>query len=57
VRPCNSELKNTYAKINIHYGASKIATDLQFLGYFKGDYSKTAINTSILPVKSSAIAA
>ena len=44
---CNSDLKNTYGKINIQYGASKIATDIQFLGCFMGDYSKTAINTSI----------
>lgn len=54
---CNSELENTDGKINIHDGASKIATDMQFLGCFKGDDSKTAINTSILPVKSSVFAA
>jgi UDP-N-acetylglucosamine diphosphorylase/glucosamine-1-phosphate N-acetyltransferase len=48
---CNSDLKNTYGKINIHYGKSKIATDMQFLGCFMGDYSKTAINTSIFTGK------
>ena len=48
---CNSDLKNTYGKINIQYGTSKIATDMQFLGCFMGDYSKTAINTSIFTGK------
>ncbi len=48
---CNSDLKNTYGKINIHYGSAKIATDMQFLGCFMGDYSKTAINTSIFTGK------
>lgn len=48
---CNSDLKNTYGKINIHYGNSKIATGMQFLGCFMGDYSKTAINTSIFTGK------
>ena len=48
---CNSDLKNTYGKINIQYGNSKIATDMQFLGCFMGDYSKTAINTSIFTGK------
>lgn len=48
---CNSDLKNTYGKINIDYGTTKIATDMQFLGCFMGDYSKTAINTSIFTGK------
>jgi len=48
---CNSDLKNTYGKINIHYGETKIATGMQFLGCFIGDYSKTAINTSIFTGK------
>ena len=48
---CNSDLKNTYGKINIQYGQKKVATDMQFLGCFVGDYSKTAINTSIFTGK------
>lgn len=48
---CNSDLKNTYGKINIHYGKEKVATGMQFLGCFIGDYSKTAINTSIFTGK------
>lgn len=48
---CNSDLKNTYGKINIHYGQQKVATGMQFLGCFIGDYSKTAINTSIFTGK------
>ena len=48
---CNSDLKNTYGKINIQYGNAKIATNMQFLGCFIGDYSKTAINTSIFTGK------
>jgi len=48
---CNSDLKNTYGKINIQYGENKIATGMQFLGCIMGDYSKTAINTSIFTGK------
>ena len=48
---CNSDLKNTYGKINIQYGNSRTPTDMQFLGCFMGDYSKTAINTSIFTGK------
>ncbi|MFK8114942.1 MAG: putative sugar nucleotidyl transferase [Rubripirellula sp.] len=48
---CNSDLKNTYGKINITYGDNKVATGMQFLGCFIGDYSKTAINTSIFTGK------
>ncbi len=48
---CNSDLKNTYGRINITYGNRKVATGMQFLGCFIGDYSKTAINTSIFTGK------
>ncbi|MGI9515424.1 MAG: putative sugar nucleotidyl transferase [Pirellulaceae bacterium] len=44
---CNSDLKNTYGKVNMQHGGEKIATGLQFCGCFVGDYAKTAINTSI----------
>lgn len=48
---CNSDLKNTYGKINVSYGDRKVATGMQFLGCIIGDYSKTAINTSIFTGK------
>ena len=48
---CNSDLKNTYGKINIQYGDKKMASGMQFLGCIMGDYSKTAINTSIFTGK------
>lgn len=48
---CNSDLKNTYGTINIEYGGEKVATGMQFLGCIMGDYSKTAINTSIFTGK------
>lgn len=48
---CNSDLKNTYGKINVDYGDEKVASGMQFLGCIMGDYSKTAINTSIFTGK------
>lgn len=48
---CNSDLKNTYGKINVEYGTEKVASNMQFLGCIMGDYSKTAINTSIFTGK------
>ncbi|MEL6106461.1 MAG: putative sugar nucleotidyl transferase [Planctomycetota bacterium] len=48
---CNSDLKNTYGKINIEYNGNKVSTGMQFLGCIIGDYSKTAINTSIFTGK------
>ena len=48
---CNSDLKNTYGKINVEYGPEKVNSDMQFLGCVIGDYSKTAINTSIFTGK------
>lgn len=48
---CNSDLKNTYGKINVEYGDEKVATGMQFLGCVMGDYSKTAINTGIFTGK------
>lgn len=48
---CNSDLKNTYGKVNVRYGTDKFSTELQFIGCFMGDYSKTAINTSIFTGK------
>ena len=54
---CNSDLKNTYGKVNMtsfadeNVSAEKIATGMQFVGCVVGDYAKTAINTSIFTGK------
>jgi len=51
---CNSDLKNTYGKVNMHPlvgEREKIATGMQFVGCLIGDYAKTAINTSIFTGK------
>jgi UDP-N-acetylglucosamine diphosphorylase/glucosamine-1-phosphate N-acetyltransferase len=48
---CNSDLKNTYGTINMDYPFGRVATGRQFVGCIMGDYSKTAINTSIFTGK------
>lgn len=48
---CNSDLKNTYGEVKMDYASDRIATGMQFLGCIIGDYSKTAINTSIFTGK------
>jgi UDP-N-acetylglucosamine diphosphorylase/glucosamine-1-phosphate N-acetyltransferase len=48
---CNSDLKNTYGKINMEYPAGRVASDMQFVGCMVGDYSKSAINTGIFTGK------
>ncbi len=47
----SSDLKNTYGEVTIEYQGKKIPTGMQFLGCIIGDYSKTAINTSIFTGK------
>lgn len=47
----NSNLKNTYGKISMRYGEESIETGMQFIGCIVGDYTKTAINTSIFTGK------
>ena len=47
----NSDLKNTYGEVVMDYAGTKIKTGMQFVGSFIGDYSKTAINTSIFTGK------
>jgi UDP-N-acetylglucosamine diphosphorylase / glucose-1-phosphate thymidylyltransferase / UDP-N-acetylgalactosamine diphosphorylase / glucosamine-1-phosphate N-acetyltransferase / galactosamine-1-phosphate N-acetyltransferase len=47
----NSDLKNTYGTVNVDYRGKKIATGMQFVGAFVGDYAKTAVNTSIFTGK------
>ena len=53
---CNSDLKNTYGKINMTYGDQTVATGMQFVGCIVGDYAKTAINTSIFTGKTIGVA-
>lgn len=53
---CNSDLKNTYGKINMTYGDQTIATGMQFVGCIIGDYAKTSINTSIFTGKTIGVA-
>lgn len=43
----NSNLKNTYGSIRVDYRGEKIDTNMQFFGCVIGDFTKTAINTSI----------
>jgi len=47
----NSDLKNTYGMVNVVHHGVKENTGMQFLGCIIGDYSKTAINTSIFTGK------
>ena len=47
----NSDLKNTYGEVVMEYAGAKVKTGMQFVGSFIGDYSKTAINTSIFTGK------
>lgn len=47
----NSDLKNTYGSIQVTLGNQRIDTAMQFFGCIMGDYSKTAINTSIFTGK------
>lgn len=53
---CNSDLKNTYGKINMTYGDQTVATGMQFVGCIIGDYAKTSINTSIFTGKTIGVA-
>ena len=48
---CNSDLKNTYGEVTTEFSGRKIKSGMQFLGCVIGDYSKTAINTSIFTGK------
>ena len=48
---CNSDLKNTYGEVAIQHRGDRVETGMQFLGCVIGDYSKTAINTSIFTGK------
>ena len=48
---CNSDLKNTYGEVKMEYQNRKVGTRMQFFGCVIGDYSKTAINTSVFTGK------
>jgi glucose-1-phosphate thymidylyltransferase len=48
---CNSDLKNSYGHVKMEYRGQSHTTGMQFLGCVVGDYSKTAINTSIFTGK------
>lgn len=48
---CNSDLKNTYGKVNMEYRGERVATGMQFVGCIWGDYAKSAINTGIFTGK------
>ncbi|MDO5309159.1 MAG: putative sugar nucleotidyl transferase [Planctomycetia bacterium] len=48
---CNSDLKNSYNEVFQETPAGKFPSRMQFLGCVIGDYSKTAINTSIFTGK------
>ena len=47
----NSDLKNTYGPVRVEYNKQKIETGMQFLGSMIGDFTKTAVNTSIFTGK------
>jgi len=47
----NSDLKNTYGTVAMEYNGARVDTGMQFIGCIVGDYSKTAVNTSIFTGK------
>ena len=47
----NSDLKNTYGEIRIQHRGRRVETGMQFFGCVIGDFSKSAINTSIFTGK------
>lgn len=48
---CNSNLKNTYGTVRMMVRERKIDTGMQFMGCVIGDFTKSAINTSIFTGK------
>ena len=46
-----SNLKSTYGKVRVDYNGERVGTNMQFLGSVIGDFSKTAINTSLFTGK------
>jgi glucose-1-phosphate thymidylyltransferase len=52
----NSDLKNTYGDVSIEYENRSVPTGLQFVGCTIGDFTKSAINTSIFTGKQIGVA-
>ena len=48
---CNSDLKNTYGEVTMEINGHRKGSGMQFVGCIIGDYSKSAINTSIFTGK------
>lgn len=46
-----SDLKNTYGKVRVYYRGARVETGMQFLGSIIGDYTKSAVNTSLFTGK------
>jgi glucose-1-phosphate thymidylyltransferase len=46
-----SNLKNTYGNVRIESNGRRIDTGMQFMGCVVGDYTKTAVNTSVFTGK------
>ncbi len=46
-----SNLKSTYGKVRVDYYGERVGTNMQFFGSVIGDFSKTAINTSLFTGK------
>lgn len=44
----NSNLKNTYGQVNMTLNGQKVPTGMRLMGCVIGDYSKSAINASVL---------
>lgn len=47
----NSDLKNTYGECSVEIDGRSVPTGMQFMGCVIGDFTKTAINTSIFTGK------
>ena len=47
----NSDLKNTYGEVRVQHRGRRLETGMQFYGCVIGDFSKSAINTSIFTGK------
>ncbi len=47
----NSDLKNSYGKVRLEHRGKRLETGMQFFGCVIGDFSKTAINTSVFTGK------
>jgi UDP-N-acetylglucosamine diphosphorylase / glucose-1-phosphate thymidylyltransferase / UDP-N-acetylgalactosamine diphosphorylase / glucosamine-1-phosphate N-acetyltransferase / galactosamine-1-phosphate N-acetyltransferase len=46
-----SDLKNTYGTVRVYYRGERVETRMQFLGSIIGDFSKSAVNTSLFTGK------